>query len=119
MCIHEGFPSAFADQRYWTGGLVDLTVEDMEALSLSKHELSGAHVGAPARSSRPKKIIKNNLAVDDSWMQNVPISEVDIWKDFDVTIMNCRTEGSATMLNQPVPKDVLLEMIRARSGRGN
>lgn len=69
-------------------------------------------------STRPKKVITGNLCTENAWMQNVPITEVDQWEEYDVFIQNNTAEGSSVMQNYPLPQDVLLRMFEIRFGGG-
>jgi hypothetical protein len=100
-------------------GAVDLTVDDIKflrdntpAVDVSTSPLLSQKV----ESLRAKKVIKGNLSTDQAWMQNVPVTEVDDWKDCDVFILNNTAEGDSVMQNHPLPQDVLLKMFEIRYG---
>ncbi|KEY71756.1 hypothetical protein S7711_02980 [Stachybotrys chartarum IBT 7711] len=96
-------------------GLVDLTSDDIKFLVENKPivDISASAALYPkVESLRARKVIKGNLSADSAWMQNVPVTEVDDWKDCDLFIIGNTAEGNSVMMNHPVPTAVLLEMFR-------
>ncbi|KAI0548872.1 hypothetical protein F4679DRAFT_548968 [Xylaria curta] len=101
-------------------GLVALTAEDMKKLAENTPESIAASSSSSeeVNRGRVKKVIENNLALDNSWLQLVPIAEIDIWKEVDVYIRGNVTKDKATMFAYPVPKDYALEIAKLHFQRG-
>ncbi|KAI1354276.1 hypothetical protein F5Y01DRAFT_273506 [Xylaria sp. FL0043] len=95
-------------------GLVTLTKEDIKELTGDTPESVAAKSSNSdeVNQGRVKKVVENNLALNNAFLQLVPVGEIDAWKDVDVYIRGNVSKDNATMLAHPVPEGYALELAR-------
>ncbi|KAF2279093.1 uncharacterized protein EI97DRAFT_431307 [Westerdykella ornata] len=96
-------------------GTVSLTAADIAELSAKPHDLESDDFGTHGQKYK-KRIIKDNRALRQGFMLNVPVAgEQDIWDHIDeIEISNNLAEDGGTMFNYPVSKEVLLAGLARR-----